>query len=129
MRRLFQIVASIIPVLLLAGCNRSGKPILIVLPDGFTGEFRIVKDSQNGREPVEENGSWVFEIPSDGTLRVKDDRPFYSFHEQVIRYKNGKSVRCEDLGTLAGSRPTGPNSSEASTDFDGTTHEWRVIGR
>ncbi len=115
--------------LLLEGCNRSGKPILIVLPDGYTGEFRIVKDSRRCGELVERNGQWVFEIPADGTLYVKDDGPFYRWQSEAVRYKKGGTVRCEDLGTTAGSRSTGPNSSEASTSFDGTTHLWRVIGR
>jgi hypothetical protein len=121
-------IVSITLLSFLAGCDRSGKPIVIVLPDGFTGEFQIVKDSRTGSEPLEKNGSWVFEIPADGTLRVKGDRPFYLWHNEVIRYKNGKSVNCEHLGTTAGRRSTGPNRFEGSTEFDGTTHQWRVVG-
>lgn len=118
--------ALITLIFLLAGCSRSGKPILIVLPDGFTEEFWIVKDLHSGLELREENGFWVFEIPAEGVLYIKDDRPFYVWHHEVARYKSGQSVKYEDLGTLAGRRRTGHNSSESSTEFDGTTHHYRV---
>ena len=109
-----------------AGCSDSGKPVLFILPNGFKGEFQIVKDSSNGVDLVEQNGEWVFNIPPSGRLKVKDDRPFYRWHSERARYANGQSVSCEGGETRAGSRSTGPNGLEGSTDFDGTTHTWRI---
>jgi hypothetical protein len=120
------IIALALSVFLVTGCNRSGKSIHIILPNGFGGEFQIVKDSQRGQDLVEENGSWVFRIPRDGKLYVKQDWPFYQGHTETVQYENGQDVANKDLGTTAGSRSTGPNRVEASTEFDGTTHRWRV---
>jgi hypothetical protein len=127
MKTLCFVVAGLTTLGAFAGCSRSGKPVLIILPDSFKGEFQIVKDSKKGEELIEENGCWVFSIPPEGTLYVKNDRPFYLWHTEVIRYKKGGVVNCKDLGALAGSRRTGPMSEEASTDFDGTAHRWRVL--
>jgi hypothetical protein len=112
----------------LAGCRQSGKPIVIVLRDGYEGEFQIIKDGKRGKDLVERDGSWVFEIPPEGTLYLKNDSPFYRWHTATIRYRNGQLVEYEDLGTRAGERQIRPGQSEASTDFDGTTHTWKVLG-
>src|SRR5262245_21524687 len=117
----FLIVLTVVP-----GCRDSGKTVLLILPNGFRGEFQVVKDATQGADPVERNGEGVFEIPPSGVLIVKDDRPFYRWHSERARYANGQPVAVEGLGVLAGNRSTGPNSSESSTDFDGTTHTWRV---
>jgi hypothetical protein len=123
MRYLFIVCAALS---LASGCSDSGKPIRFVLPNDFKGEFCVVKDSVNGADLTERNGEWVFEIPPDGVLKVKNDRPLYRWHAQSASYADGREVACDDLGTRAGARSTGPNSSESSTNFDGTTHTWRV---
>jgi hypothetical protein len=127
MLRNFLIVGLLLLCILHSGCSNSGKPILIVLPNFYNGEFRIVKDSQKGQVLVKENDWWVFEIPPDGSLYVRDDSPFYKWHSLSVRYKNGESISFEDLGTSLGTRSAGPNRTEGSTDFDGTTHRWQVI--
>ncbi|WP_439624636.1 hypothetical protein [Gemmata sp.] len=109
------------------GCSNSGKPILFVLPNDFTGEFSVVKDSAHGAELVEQSVGWVIEIPPSGVLRVKDDRSFYRWHAERARYADGREVSYQHIGTMGGSRPT-PHGSEGSTDFDGTTHRYRVTG-
>src|SRR4051812_17496848 len=93
---------GLVLLLALAGCNRSGKPIMIVLPDGYRGEFRIVKDSEHGRELVQHNDWWVFDIPEDGTLYVKDDWPFYRWHGFTVRYRNGRTASTAERGTTPG---------------------------
>jgi hypothetical protein len=99
---------------------------LFILPNHFKGEFHVVKDSIRGEDLVERNGEWVFEIPTSGVLKVKNDQPFYLWHAVRFRYADGQAVDCEGLGVKLGSHSTGPNSSEGSTEFDGTTHSWRV---
>jgi hypothetical protein len=69
----------------------------------------------------------VFDIPPGGALVVSDDGPFYRWHEETFVYSDGRPARVESLGTEAGSVVTGPGSSRSSTEYDGTTHRWRVI--
>lgn len=105
----------------------SGRPIKIVLPDAYAGPFSIVKDRRRGAELASENGVWVFEIPADGVLVVKDDAPFYQWHAQWVVDRSGRDIQVRELGTRPGKIKTGANSSSASTDFDGTTHRWEVV--
>lgn len=70
------LAAATCPFALAAYANRSGKPIRIVLPEGYRGRFAIVKDRVKGRSLVFESGAWVFEIPPSGELVVNDDHPF-----------------------------------------------------
>ncbi len=105
------------------GCGGSGKPILFILPAGFRGEFQIVKDSVGGSELVERNGQWAFEIPSSGVLRVNNDRPFYRWHATQARYSDGRNVTIGASQTTAGFNAS---RGDYSTEYDGTTHVWRV---
>jgi hypothetical protein len=120
------VTAVLLATLWAGGCDSSGKWIVIVLPDGYRGEFRIVKDSEVGKDLVERDGKWVFEIPADGTLRVKDHSPFYQWHKMDYRFRDGTRAIVEDLGTRPAQRET-PSGFAWSTDWDGTTHTWRVV--
>jgi hypothetical protein len=122
------ILASIGPFLLAAYANRSGSPIKFVLAPGYQGEFAIVKDRTNGTDLQFENGMWVFRIPPDGRLLVKDDYPFSIWHQESYVYSNGSAARVEPLGVTGGRIRTGPGSYHGSTDFDGTAHRWKVFG-
>lgn len=104
----------------------SGKPITIVLPAGYHGPFSIVRDRVNGKDLVEKNGGWLFEIPADGVLRTKDDSPFYSWHRESVVFPDGSPAVVQSYEVRPGKVRTGPNSWEASTDYDGTIHEWTV---
>ena len=97
-----------------------GQPTRIILPDGFTGEFSIVKDRLRGEDLVFEDGFWVFRIPQSGVLTIKDDEPLYRWHGSVVQSANGKHVEVKDMGTYPGERKTGPNSSKSSTDYEKT---------
>jgi hypothetical protein len=105
------------------GCNNSGNPVLFILPDGFRGEIQIIKDSVKGAEPAERGDWWVFEVPPSGVLRIKDDRMFYRWHAQRAQYSDGRAVSVELVGTRAG---FSAGSGDYSTEYDGTTHTWRV---
>src|SRR5262249_27643228 len=119
--------AAVGPFALAAYANRSGNPIRIVLPVGYRGEFSIVKDRTKGQDLNLQDGVWVFEIPASGVLLVNDDYPFYMWHQASYVYSDGRAARVESLGTTAGSIQTGPRSSRASTDYDGTMHRWKVV--
>ena len=110
-------------LLLTPGCTRSGKSVVFVLPAGLRGEFRIVKDSMLGVELTEDEGEWVVAIPPDGELRVKDDRPFSRWHSEHALRVGGGMVWIEPAGTRAGCDPM---TGDHSTEYDGTTHKWRI---
>jgi hypothetical protein len=121
------LAAAIGPFALAAYANRSGKPIRIVIPAGYRGEFSIEKDRSKGQDLKLQDGVWVFVIPADGRLVVDDDYPFYMWHQASYVYSDGRPAQVESLGVTAGTIQTGPGSSRGSTDFDGTTHRWRVV--
>lgn len=120
------VVASVAPFVSIYVSQTPARPIKIIVPDGFRGQFQIVKDSKNGQELVIRDGAYVFEIPPSGILRVRSDRPFYRPHTTTVEYRNGTEVRAKDLGTTIGTRRIGENSWESSTEFDGTTHRWNI---
>jgi hypothetical protein len=112
--------------LLCFGCSNSTYPILIILPNDYRGEFSIVKDDKNGQKLALTNNTWVLNIPDSGVLYVSDDRPFYKWHGCSFRYRDGRAVAVEDLGTRAGKRSVGSDKT-AFGDFNGTRHMWKVI--
>jgi hypothetical protein len=121
------LAAAIGPFALSAYFNRPGKPVRIVLPEGFRGEFLIVRDREKGQDLKLQDGEWLFEIPASGVLVINDDHPFCMWHQERFAYSDGRSATVEILETTPGSIITGANSSIASTDYDGTTHHWKVL--
>ena len=100
-----------------------GKPIRIVLPVSFRGEFSIVKDRTSGQELKLQDGVWVFEIPASGVLFVKEDYPFFMWHNMRYAYSDGRPLSrrsVEEFG-LAAADP-----SPGYPESDGTTHRWKV---
>ena len=121
------LTATIGPFALTEYLNRPGKPIKIVVPEGFHGAFSIVKDRQQGQDLKWQDGAWLFEIPPSGVLVINDDSPFYIWHQERFAYSDGHVATVELLETTPGSIITGGNNSIASTDYDGTTHHWKVL--
>ena len=85
----------------IATINSQTSPIKVILPEGYTGTFSIVKDRIAGEDIVLREGFWVFETAS-GILRVKDDGPFYKWHGEVVVYSTGLPAKVKHLGTSAG---------------------------
>jgi hypothetical protein len=123
------VAASLGPFLYAAWLNREGRPIKIVLPVGYRGEFSIVKDHIKGQDLKREDGAWVFEIPPNGVLIVKDTSPFFLRHREDIVYPDGAPARVQDLGVEAGNIITGPGSSKGSSEYDGTTLRWKSLDK
>jgi hypothetical protein len=131
----------LLTLLLLAGCSERGldRPIRIVLPNDYRGEFSIVKD-QKGTPYTKTAAYYTFTIPASGELRTPDISPFFRFHQLRVEFAdgrvlvdyskdlhNGQRVKVESKGTEAGQIQTGPSSSKGSTDYDGTRMRW-VVG-
>jgi len=120
------VVASLGPFLIAAWMNREGLPIKIVIPVGYHGEIRIVKDHTKGQALKEQDGWWVFEIPPSGELDVKETYPFHMWHNETHVYSDGTAADLQDLGVEAGNIVTGSGSSKGSTEYDGTTFRWKT---
>jgi len=120
------LAASIGPFALAAYSNRSGKPIRVVLPANYSGQFSIVKNRAAGQGLQLQQGEWAFVIPEGGVLLVNEDYPFCMWHKETFIYSDGRPVNVESLGTTAGTIKTGLGSSRGSTDYEGTTHRWKV---
>ncbi len=121
------LAAAVVPFVLTAYARRSGYPIKIILPVSYRGEFRIVKDRSRGQSLNLQHGVWVFKIPGDGVLLVKDDYPFSMWHTLSCVDSDGRPVTVVSLGTTAGSIKTGPGRLESNSKYDGTTHRWEVV--
>lgn len=89
--------------------SNSGEPVRIIIPSGYEGEFSIVKDSVEGQDLTFERGEWVFRIPPEGILRVKDHHPFVVWHEEIWTYEDGRPASLKALS------------------YDGVTLRWKVI--
>ncbi len=127
-------VAPLLTLLLAAGCSdESDRPIKLILPTDYVGEFTIVKD-QAGTPYEKTDSHYVFVIPESGELRTPDIRPFFQWHQKRVEYADGrvlvdlergvselKGITCVQGNTQAGTRETGPGSSQSSGEFDGTT--------
>jgi hypothetical protein len=108
------------------GCARTATRIIIILPEGYAGVFRIEKDSANGQDLAKCVGVWEFKIPDEGLLLVKDLSPFHDWHEQIVEYPSGRPVAVTALDTRLGKRRVAPNREESSTQFDGTCFSWQT---
>ncbi|MBU6239880.1 MAG: hypothetical protein KGQ51_18860 [Planctomycetes bacterium] len=136
---MFRIVLLFV-VSLTAGCSdHLDRRIKIVLPNDHHGEFTIVKD-KNGKGVEVTSDYYVYTVPQTGELRTPDISPFFKWHQERIEYLDGRVLAdvqqgitsrqgftIKDLGTTAGSRRTGPSSSEGSARLDGTTLRWKVV--
>src|ERR1041384_6898427 len=95
------VILAIPAVLFTVGC---GAPVDVVVPDGFTGEARIVYDPENGLQPQTEGLHWVYRVPSSGELRVRYQAPFFAYHTENVRHEGGKKALVTRRLTVAGNR-------------------------
>ena len=120
------VCAWIGPFLLTIYLSRPGPPIEFIVPSDFRGKIEVIRDRNKGEDLKFEQGRCVFVIPPSGVIRVKEAYPFHRWHSESCRDEDGKKMHLEGKGATTGNRRTGPNSSEGSTDFDGTTYRWEV---
>ena len=89
------LVSIIITVCLcscLASCRGVFPLVHFVLPDGYTGVFKIVLDEANGIDVRLTDGRYTYEIPAGGILRVKSFKHFEQWHEATAAYRNGTQI-------------------------------------
>jgi hypothetical protein len=104
-----------------AGCSRSAPHVLVIIPDGYEGEFSIEKNV-DGVDPAFHEGKIVYQIPKTGKLLTKDISPLFIWHTDSFMYKGGTTVNVKSLGSTGGRR-----GNEVSSAFDGTIFRWQVL--
>jgi hypothetical protein len=87
----------LVPCGLIIDAERSGYPIVLVIPDGYRGPIRLTIDKKKGVDIPLHDGRYTYPICQGGTLIIKDARPFYRWHSEMATYAGGKSIpRFED---------------------------------
>jgi hypothetical protein len=127
-------MAVIIPCGLILDAERSGYPIVLVIPDGYRGPVRLTIDKKNGVEIPRHDGRYTYPIHQDGTLVIKDASSFYRWHSEMASYASGRSIPRYEEGHAApdavwlhdlgsGVRSWGGNREEYILYFLGTDAE------
>ncbi len=80
------------PCLLIMLADRSGAPVHFVLPNGFHGKFRLVRDAANGLDVPARDGRYTYAIPPSGLLTIRELRPLESWHEETAAYADGSPI-------------------------------------
>ncbi len=78
--------------LLVAGCSRSGHPVEIIVPTGFTGPIWIVEDAQKGKPIPLVGGRYRVEVPEGGVLTVSSTDLFQQWHSESARFADGTTI-------------------------------------
>lgn len=116
--------------LMSGGCQQNlDRPILLVLPNDYRGEFRIVKDQQ-GIPFSKSANAYCFTIPSSGELRSPDITPFFRWHKIRVEYADGRVIvdYTKDIFSGHGLQIVDHGvTSSASTEHDGTVLRWCVV--
>ena len=118
----------------MTGCDDSGTPIRVVLPNGYIGKFTVVKDSVHGVPLFLCEGTYEFVVPTGGVLAITDTHPFFRIAALTIQYHNGEvllapnvpSSSVQLIGVNAGFGQGSSSKTEGSTELDGTTISWTV---
>lgn len=96
--------ALMLGVLWLAGCgHRSGPPVELVVPKGFTGTIWLIIDPAAQEIPLVD-GRYLITIPAGGVLRVRSHSPLQHWHSFSARYEDGTLI-LQDHGSDSGVAP------------------------
>ena len=81
-------VAAFGPFALAGYLNREGKPIRVIVPRDYRGEFLII-EAPEGRDLPIHKGEYVSVIPENGKLLVKSLADLHRWHTQSIVFDDG----------------------------------------
>lgn len=100
-------VSVLAGLLLLFGCDDSGRPVHFVVPKGFVGPIAIVADPSASEVPLV-GERYEVSVPAGGVLRVRSFEPFERWHETTAAYDDGSPLRY--------AREIDPHSGEFAVD-------------
>ncbi|MGE3805662.1 MAG: hypothetical protein AB7K24_13380 [Gemmataceae bacterium] len=66
------ILSVLVSYLVIRQHDRSGQPIVLVIPDGYRGPITLIV-APSGAEVRARDGQYTFQIPESGTLYIRDD--------------------------------------------------------
>lgn len=114
------ILATGVPMGVLAHDRATGYPISIVVPVGYRGPVRLIIDGERGQAVPLTDGWYRYRILENGTRIIKDSSPFNRWHTERMIYANGEIipsdhennqppevVTCRSLGYTSRSSTTG----------------------
>jgi len=81
-----------LPVGIMSCLEQSGDPIVLIIPEGYRGEVRLLIDKQQGVDVPLTSGRHIYQVPESGVLQIKDASPFLHWHTLGARYTNGKAI-------------------------------------
>jgi hypothetical protein len=90
-RNLVCFLPGTVLVLLISCSQPRGPSVRIIVPDGFKGLIKIVED-RAGVEVDLESGEYVYRIPTNGVLKVKEASGFADWHYREANYASGKPL-------------------------------------
>jgi hypothetical protein len=106
--------------MLLAASGRN-RVVHVVIPNGFTGEARLVYDPKDGTVPECGVLSCVYRIPAAGELRIKSQELFARLHYETVRFSNGQEAKV--ARAFSQSEMVGLTSSSSDP---GITYVWVI---
>ena len=84
--------ALVLGLLWLAGCGgRSGPPVELVVPKGFTGTVWLMLDPAGQDIPLVD-GQYRCIVPAGGVIRVRSHQPMERWHAFSARYDDGTPI-------------------------------------
>lgn len=101
-----------------SGCSRKGPPVHFVVPNGFTGEIRLILDESRGAEIKLVDGKYTYRIPRSGVLQVTSHKPFERWHERTAAYEDGTPLP-QDHETWTGPHGEKPKYGKNVVVFHG----------
>jgi len=114
---------------LICGCgDRSGPPVKYILPNGFTGYFRIVEDNTSEVTIKLESGAYVYRIPSSGVLVINELPGKDYYHSFSAQYVNGQTIPLGVDDRTAPSTLAYYSLSSISTSSSQKREHWYLVG-
>ena len=95
---------------LLAGCSgRSGPPVELVVPKGFTGTVWLILDPDGQDIPLV-HGQYQMVVPPSGILRIQSFAPLEQWHSFSARY-DGTTIPWTTAGTPESRQKWSPSAA------------------
>ena len=86
------LVAALGPFALAGYLDREGKPIRVIVPRNYRGEFLII-EAPEGRDLPLRKGEYVCVIPENGKLLVKSLAAFNRWHTESFVFDDGTVLK------------------------------------
>lgn len=118
------VVAVAVPFGLIAYHNRTGFPIVVIVPDNYRGPVLLVIDRDGGVDVPLRDGVYEYRIPASGKLLIRNDQPFRVWHNEKAVYASGKPLPMKIENNLPADMIVLHSLGSGSHTKYGTTEEY-----